>query len=81
LKEKISNSKLLKKIFGYFKRNWEGVKNQGINDNIGVSAESDVSHLVKQSLGYGGRIYNIEIFDNILARRAYNFNSTGRFRG
>ncbi|WP_027063231.1 hypothetical protein [Mesoplasma seiffertii] len=65
--------------FTYFKNNKEGVSNLGEKWNIGVSAGSDVSRLVKSLLGYGSRTYSIKTFLNMLWYRSYKINNFGTF--
>lgn len=64
-----------KRVVNYFKANKNGVENFGEPWNIGVSAESDVSKLVKSSLGYGSKIYSSQVFHTMLYSRANKFNN------
>lgn len=62
------------KIYKYFKNNKEGIINQKENWNQGVCAESDVSHLVKSLKGYGAKIYNDKVLDNMLLINSARIN-------
>lgn len=62
-------------IYKYFKNNRAGIIHQGESWNIGVSAESDVSRLVKSCLGYGSKIFSLKVLKNMLNERAYKFNN------
>ncbi|PPE05969.1 Mbov_0401 family ICE element transposase-like protein [Williamsoniiplasma lucivorax] len=59
----------------YFKNNKTGIINQGAAWNIGVSAECEISRLVKSALGYGSKIYSHIVFKNILNERAFKINN------
>ena len=62
------------KIFiNYIKNNYFAVQNYSQNWNIGCSAESDVYHLVKQTIS--GRTYNSQILSNIVSARALIINN------
>lgn len=62
------------KIYKYFKNNKEGIINQKENWNQGVCAESDVSHLVKSLKGYGAKIYNDKVLNNLLLINSARIN-------
>lgn len=62
------------KIYKYFKNNKEGIINQKENWNQGVCAESDVSHLVKSLKGYGAKIYNDRVLNNMLLINSARIN-------
>lgn len=62
-------------FINYFKANKLGIINQSHKDNIGVSAEIDVSRVVKSCLGYGSRLYNFLTFKHILNARVFKFNN------
>ncbi|WP_338970903.1 Mbov_0401 family ICE element transposase-like protein [Spiroplasma endosymbiont of Labia minor] len=64
-----------KQFINYFKNNKFGIINQGEFWNIGVSAESDVSRLVKSALGYGSKVYSFEVLKNSLNERAFRINN------
>lgn len=72
--------KINSKIYKYFKNNEIGISNEGIKNNIGVSAENDIAHLVKEILGFGNKLFNINILNKILTHRASTFNQTGHFK-
>lgn len=63
-----------KAIYTYFKGNKEGIINQAEDWNIGVSAESDVSHLIKSIKGYGAKIYTLQTFTNMVYSRINKLN-------
>ncbi|PPE04337.1 hypothetical protein EELLY_v1c03820 [Entomoplasma ellychniae] len=62
-------------ILKYFKNNVKGIENQNKTWNIGVSAESVVSGLVKSTLGYGSKIFSFKVIKNILNARNFNLNN------
>ena len=62
-------------VLSYFNNNAEGIYYQNEDWNIGVSAESDVFHLVKSIKGNGAKIYNYKTFNNMLIARANLINS------
>ncbi|WP_339021374.1 Mbov_0401 family ICE element transposase-like protein [Spiroplasma endosymbiont of Atherix ibis] len=64
-----------KEVFKYFKNNRIGIINQSAEWNIGVSAESEVSRLVKSALGYGSKVYSLIVLKNMLNERAYKLNN------
>ncbi|WP_342278108.1 UPF0236 family transposase-like protein [Spiroplasma endosymbiont of Nephrotoma flavescens] len=64
----------LRRASNYFSNNKHGIHNQNLEWNIGCSIESDVSHLVKQQLGYGAKIYNHKNLNNLLHLRMANLN-------
>ncbi|WP_339024476.1 Mbov_0401 family ICE element transposase-like protein [Spiroplasma endosymbiont of Agriotes lineatus] len=64
----------LRKASNYFSNNKHGIHHQNLEWNIGCSIESDVSHLVKQQLGYGARIYHHKNLNNLLHLRMANLN-------
>ncbi|WP_375315737.1 hypothetical protein [Spiroplasma endosymbiont of Tipula paludosa] len=64
----------LRRASNYFSNNKHGIHNQNLEWNIGCSIESDVSHLVKQQLGYGAKIYNHKNLNNLLQLRMANLN-------
>ncbi|WP_215826481.1 UPF0236 family transposase-like protein [Spiroplasma endosymbiont of 'Nebria riversi'] len=64
----------LRKASNYFSNNKHGIHHQNLEWNIGCSIESDVSHLVKQQLGYGAKIYNHKNLNNLLHLRMANLN-------
>ncbi len=64
-----------KEIFKYFKNNRVGIIHQGESWNIGVSAESDVSRLVKSCLGYGSKTFSLAILKKMLNGRTYKLNN------
>ncbi|WP_339025029.1 hypothetical protein [Spiroplasma endosymbiont of Agriotes lineatus] len=64
----------LRKASNYFSNNKHGIHHQNLEWNIGFSIESDVSHLVKQQLGYGARIYHHKNLNNLLHLRMANLN-------
>lgn len=47
--------------------------------NIGASAESDVSRLIKSALGYGSKIFSLKVMRNILNARIYKLNNNLNF--
>lgn len=61
-------------ILNYFKNNIEGIKNFGQPWNIGVSAESDVSKLIKSSFGYGSKLFSMPVFKTIVFSKISQFN-------
>ncbi|WP_342262528.1 MULTISPECIES: Mbov_0401 family ICE element transposase-like protein [unclassified Spiroplasma] len=65
----------LRKASNYFSNNKQGIHHQNLEWNIGCSIESDVSHLVKQQLGYGAKIYNHKNLNNLLHLRMANLNN------
>lgn len=71
-KEKFDKANILE---GYIKRNYKGIYSNKEKWNIGVSAESDVSHLVKSIKGYGAKIYNHLVYKNMLAAKANQINN------
>ncbi|WP_339024775.1 Mbov_0401 family ICE element transposase-like protein [Spiroplasma endosymbiont of Agriotes lineatus] len=64
----------LRKASNYFNNNKQGIHHQNLEWNIGCSIESDVSHLVKQQLGYGAKIYHHKNLNNLLHLRMANLN-------
>ncbi|WP_342253417.1 Mbov_0401 family ICE element transposase-like protein [Spiroplasma endosymbiont of Zeiraphera isertana] len=70
----LKENKVDEQIYKYFKNNKEGVINQKENWNQGVCAESDVSHLVKSLKGYGAKIYNDKVLDNMLIINSARIN-------
>lgn len=64
----------LEKVINYFKHNSIGIINQKLQFNIGVSAEGDVSHIVKWLLGYGSKAFNYQTFKNMLLLRTSEIN-------
>lgn len=56
----------LVKIVNYFSNNAIGISNQNLEWNIGVSIESDISHIIKWLLGYGSKAFNYQTFKNML---------------
>lgn len=64
----------LEKVISYFKNNSIGIINQKLQFNIGVSAEGDVSHIVKWLLGYGSKAFNYQTFKNMLLLRTADIN-------
>lgn len=63
-----------KDILNYFKRSKQGIINQSAEWNIGVSAESDIFHLVK-SITAGARIFSDNHFKNKIKAKADLLNS------
>lgn len=74
LLEYLKENNVNEEIYKYFKNNKEGVINQKENWNQGVCAESDVSHLVKSLKGYGAKIYNDKVLDNMLIINSARIN-------
>ncbi|WP_338982309.1 hypothetical protein [Spiroplasma endosymbiont of Eupeodes luniger] len=64
----------LKSLIKYFRAKKEGVINQGASWNIGVNAEGQISHIIKWLLSYGGKIFNIRTFKNMLHVHIANIN-------
>ncbi|MDQ7983039.1 MAG: UPF0236 family protein [Spiroplasma sp.] len=64
----------LEKVINYFKNNSLGIINQNLQFNIGVSAEGDVSHIIKWLLGYGSKALNFQTFKNMLLLRTAEIN-------
>lgn len=64
----------LEKIISYFINNVAGINNQSSDWNIGVSAEGDVSHIVKWLLGYGSKAFNYQTFKNMLFLKVAEVN-------
>ncbi|WP_424525981.1 Mbov_0401 family ICE element transposase-like protein [Spiroplasma endosymbiont of Glossina fuscipes fuscipes] len=58
----------------YFINLKNGILNQNKEWNIGVSAESDVSRVVKSCLGYGNKTFSFSTFKNILDLKIMRFN-------
>ncbi len=67
------------KTITYFRLNVMGVKAWAKKWNIGVSAESDMSLLVKSLLGYGAKRFNADTLMNLVATRAYKINNFQTF--
>ncbi len=65
----------LKEIVRYFQNNKLGITNQSLEWNIGVSAEGDISHIVKWLLGYGSKAFNYKTFNNMLLLRTAQINN------
>ncbi|WP_419335274.1 UPF0236 family transposase-like protein [Spiroplasma endosymbiont of Sarcophaga variegata] len=58
----------------YFINLKNGILNQNKEWNIGVSAESDVSRVVKSCLGYGNKTFSFSTFKKILDLKIMKFN-------
>lgn len=71
---KTEKIKKLKEVMTYFKNNAIGVTNQNLDHNIGVSAEGDISHIIKWLLGYGTKAFNYQTFKNMLLLRTAEIN-------
>lgn len=74
IKVKPEKEQKLTKIINYFTNNAIGISNQKLEWNIGVSAEGDVSHLIKWLLGYGSKAFNYQTFKNMLFLRINEIN-------
>lgn len=74
IKVKPEKEEKLAKIISYFTNNSIGVNNQKLEWNIGVSAEGDISHIVKWLLGYGSKALNHQTFKNMLCLKAAEVN-------
>lgn len=74
IKSKPEKEQKLEKIVNFFKNNYFGVANQSLSWNIGVSAEGDVSHIIKWLLGYGSKAFNFQTFQNILFLKVNEVN-------
>ncbi len=72
----IKNAKIskLKEVVTYFRNNSIGIVNQSLDYNIGVSAEGDISHIVKWLLGYGSKAFHYQTFKNMLLLRTAEIN-------
>ncbi|MGL5268524.1 MAG: Mbov_0401 family ICE element transposase-like protein [Spiroplasma sp.] len=75
IKVKPGKEEKLTKVINYFTNNAYGIINQKLEYNIGVSIESDVSHIVKWLLGYGSKTFNYQTFKNMLLLRAAGINN------
>ncbi|MDQ7983009.1 MAG: UPF0236 family protein [Spiroplasma sp.] len=64
----------LVKIINYFINNAFGISNQKLKYNIGVSAEADISHIIKWLLGYGSKVFNYQTFKNMLFLKTAEIN-------
>lgn len=62
-------------VLNYFENNQIGVTNQSKEWNIGVSAESDIFHLVKSLKGNGAKIYNSQRFINMVIAKTNVINA------
>ncbi|MGL5268282.1 MAG: hypothetical protein ACRC8P_00710, partial [Spiroplasma sp.] len=71
---KTEKAKKLKEVMTYFKNNAAGIINQNLDHNIGVSAEGDISHIIKWLLGYGTKAFNYQTFKNMLLLRTAEIN-------
>lgn len=81
-KNKISKNQKLKikvkkarELMLYMRTNWEALKNYCAKWYIGVSAESDVSHITKSIKGYGAKIYNHKTYHNMLIAKVNKINN------
>ncbi|MBE4704434.1 Mbov_0401 family ICE element transposase-like protein [Spiroplasma platyhelix] len=74
VKVKPAKEQKLEKIINYFSNNSFGISNQKLAWNIGVSAEGDISHIVKWLLGYGSKAFNYQTFKNMLFLKTAEIN-------
>lgn len=70
----------LTKIITYFTNNATGIINQKLKCNIGVSAEADISHIIKWLLGYGCKVFNHQTFKNMLYLKTAEINQLNLIR-
>ncbi|MGL5268717.1 MAG: Mbov_0401 family ICE element transposase-like protein [Spiroplasma sp.] len=71
---KPEKAKKLKEVMTYFRNNATGIINQSLDYNIGVSAEGDISHIIKWLLGYGTKAFNYQTFKNMLLVQTAEIN-------
>lgn len=76
---KPEKEKKLKEVMTYFRNNATGIINQSLDHNIGVSAEGDISHIIKWLLGYGTKAFNYQTFKNMLLLRTAEINQLDIF--
>ncbi|PPE05386.1 Mbov_0401 family ICE element transposase-like protein [Williamsoniiplasma lucivorax] len=62
-------------IVKYFSSNKEGIQNNSLDYNFGVSVESEVCRLVKSVLGFRNKTLNDLTFMNMVTMRAFKINN------
>ncbi|MFW4371443.1 MAG: hypothetical protein EHV01_005865 [Spiroplasma sp. hy2] len=71
---KIANSYHKTELVRYIKNHSKGIKNQKLEYNIGVSAETDISWFLKSTLGYGAKAYAYKTYKNLLYLKLAKIN-------
>ncbi|WHQ37197.1 UPF0236 family transposase-like protein [Spiroplasma sp. SV19] len=69
-------AKIFKKtdLARYIRNHRQGIQNQKLEYNIGVSAESDISWFIKSTLGYGAKAYAYKTYKNLLYLKLAKMN-------
>ncbi|WHQ37603.1 hypothetical protein E7Y35_05850 [Spiroplasma sp. SV19] len=70
----ITNKNKIPKVINYLKRNKAGIEIYKEKWCLGVCAEGQISHNIKQVLGYGAKIVNVKVLQNMLDLRFAKIN-------